>query len=266
MTVPASIKQTPLRQGESGKRVILWQQLLKRKGFVISVDGIFGPKTLHATKVAQAWANVAIDGIVGPITWAAVEKKTRTKRPATVVRNRVLARPKIIDARHGRAGFPAHRWKSWGSRGDVDIAVGHYTGGPASFLADANFHVKSDYLDEGGAPALAYALGADKDGTLFIFNDWQAVTWHCDGGKNTATLGIVFRGGAEGPTAAQQKTLKWLLRQLAAGTFQPVKSEPRWPKIAVTTTHRHVRATSCPGERGEAFYRAHRAGRFATAI
>ena len=266
MTVPVSITKTPLRAGMSGNLVIRWQQLLKTKGFVLVVDGIFGPKTLNATKVAQAWAGVAIDGVVGAKTWAAVEKKTRTKRPITVVRNTLLPRPKIVDARNGRAGFPRHPTKSWGRRSTVSIAVGHYTGGPASFLADARFHVQSNYLDQGGAPALAYGLGVDKDGTLFVFNDWQSVTWHCDGGKNTITLGIVFRGGSEGLSAAQAKTLAWLMKQLGAGTFQPVKSEARWPRIAVTTTHRHVKATSCPGERGEASYRANPAGRFTLSL
>ncbi len=245
-----------LRLGSQGAHVRQWQQLLKSKGFVLAVDGDFGKKTLHATKVAQAWAGVQLDGIVGPKTWKAVRAKKRTKRPMQVVKTVVLNRPKIIDARHGRNGFPVHRWKKWGSRHTVTAIVGHYTGGPASFQADARFHVFSDYLDQGGAPAIAYTLGVDKDGALFVFNDWQSVTWHCDGGKNTVTLGIVFRGAAEGPSLAQRKTLRWLLSALQAGTFQPVKSEPAWPQTPVTTTHRHVKATSCPGEKGEAFYRS----------
>lgn len=222
---------------------------------MISLDGVFGAKTLHATKAAQAWAGVTMDGIVGPRTWAGVAAKMRTKRPLSVVRA-LAGRPKIIDARNGRAGFPRHRYKQWGSRGPVEIVVGHYTGGPASFQADARFHVFSDYLDEGGAPAIAYALGVDKDGALFVFNDWRAITWHVDAGKNTITLGVVFRGAAEGPTLAQRKTLSWLWARLQAGTFQPVKGEPAWPQIAVTTTHRHVKATSCPGVLGERFYRS----------
>lgn len=248
-----------------GRLVTRWQQLLRDKGFVLDVDGIFGPKTLSATKAAQAWAAVTIDGVVGPITWNAVERKTRTRRPITVIRNTILATPRIVDARNGKAGFPHHPYKTWRSRSHVEAVVGHYTGGPASFVADANFHVKSSYLDAGGAPALAYHLGVDKDGTLFVFNDWQSITWHARS-ANTKGLGVVFRGGSEGPTAAQAKTLRWLLRQIAAGTFQPVKAEPRWPKIAVTTTHRHITATSCPGERGEVFYRANPAGRFVTTL
>lgn len=265
MTVPASLAKTPLRSGMGGALVTRWQQLLRSKGFALEVDGTFGPKTLHATKVAQHWAGVTADGVVGPRTWTAVVAKKRTKRPVSTARA-IAGKPKIVDARYGRNGFPVHQWKKWGSRPVVTAVVGHYTGGPASFQADARFHVFSDYLDQGGAPAIAYHLGVDKDGTLFVFNDWQSICWHCDGGHNTDTLGIVFRGATEGPTLAQRKTLSWLLSALEAGSFRPVKSEPPWPRIRVTTTHRHVKATTCPGEKGETFYRANAAGRFVTAL
>lgn len=267
MSVPTEIARVPLRLNMGGRLVTRWQQILRAKGYAVDVDGIFGPKTHNATRAAQAWAKVSVDGLVGPRTWAAVSKKTRTKRPLSVARAHA-GRPRIIDARHGRAGFPHHRYKQWGSRSDVDIVVGHHTGGPGSFIADARFHVLSNYLTNGGAPALAYHLGVDLDGTLFVFNDWQDITWHCDGGKNTPTLGITARGNTDATRmpAAQRKTLSWLLRQLETGTFQPVKTEPRWPRIAVTTTHRHVKATGCPGEVGERFYRANPAGRFATRI
>lgn len=256
--VPEAIQKGGLlAQGDSGLLVSLWQELLVKKGFVIKVDGDFGPKTENATKVAQNWAKVPADGVVGIITWKAVEEKKRTKRPVSTIGNLLPGAPKILDARPGRLGFPKHPTRSWDIRsaGQIIAKLGHYTGGPASFVSDANFHVNSGYLSPGGAPALAYTLGIDKDGTLFVFNEWRSVTWHCDGGKNTATLGIVFRGGAEGPTLAQKKTLKWLWHQLDSGTFKPFKTEPAWPKLVLSTTHRHVNSTSCPGESGENYYR-----------
>lgn len=257
MTLAAYVATHPLRRPESGGHVREWQQLLVRKGFVLRVDGVFGSATEHATKVAQAWAGAAIDGIVGPETLRKVTTKRRTPRPVGVVRA-VVGRPKIVDARHGQAGFPRHRSRRWGTRSkDAIVAkLGHYTGGPASFVADARFHVESNYLDQGGAPAIAYTLGVDKDGTLFVFNEWADVTWHCDGGHNTDTLGVVFRGAAEGPTLAQRKTLRWLWDHLAAGTFKPFAGEAAWPRLVRSTTHRHVNSTSCPGEKGEAFYRS----------
>lgn len=257
MTVPIQIRRQPISFSFSGRPVILWQQLLRKKGFVVDIDGIFGPRTRSATLVAQHWAGVTADGVVGEKTWKAVEAKKRTRRPVQTARHVLGFRPKILDVRRGQHGFPLHHSRHWGKRTASEIVakLGHYTGGPASFLADAHFHVETDYLDVGGAPAIAYTLGVDKDGTLYVFNDWTSITWHCDGGHNTDTLGVVFRGAAEGPTRAQQMTLRWLWKQLEAGTFKPFNDENVWPRLVRSTTHRHVNATSCPGDEGEAFYR-----------
>lgn len=248
------LSRRPLRVGDADTQdVRRWRARLRAKGFEVAEHGAFDKPLHSATVVAQHWAGVTADGLVGPATWRAVGRKQRTRHPVTVIRNKVAARPKIIDARNGKAGFPRGR-RSWGkrSRSSIKAILGHYTGGPASFLADAHFHVDTDYLAAGGAPAIAYHLGVDRDGTVYVFNDFDSVTWHCDGGHNTDTLGIVFRGGAEGPSTAQRKSLEWLVRALAHGTLG--YSYPEMPDVL--TTHRHVNATSCPGELGEAFYRA----------
>src|SRR5687767_4206266 len=98
MSVPAQIRKDPLQLNDRRPVVRQWQQLLVAKGFVLAVDGVFGPKTRNATKVAQAWAGVAEDGIVGPLTWEAVAKKKRTPRPVSTVKA-LLGKPKVIDAR-----------------------------------------------------------------------------------------------------------------------------------------------------------------------
>jgi peptidoglycan hydrolase-like protein with peptidoglycan-binding domain len=240
----------------TGSRVEKLQRLLVSKGFVLEVDGAFGMKTLSAVKVAKAWAGHAmVNGAVGPAAWDAIDRKKRTQRPVSTAKA-LAGRPKIIDARRGKAGFPRHQSRTWQKRSHVGVKLGHYTGGPASFIADAKFHVFSSYLAVGGAPALAYALGVDKDGTLFVFNDWHDVTWHCDGGHNTDTLGVVFRGGSEGPNLAQRRTLSWLWKQLEAGTFRPPADLHPWPAMRTSTTHKHVNSTSCPGVKGEEFYRS----------
>lgn len=253
---PAGLDTRPIRLGETGERVHAWRRLLRRKGFEINATGRFDKRLRNATLVAQHWAGVPADGAVGPETWRAVRRKRRSRHPISTLLA-LLNRPRVIDARDGKAGFPRHPSRRWDSRRAQMIrgALGHYTGGQASFVADARFHVTSSYLTRGGAPAIAYTLGVDKDGTLYVFNDWRHVTWHCDGGQNTYWLGVVFRGAAEGPTLAQRRTLTWLWRQLEAGTFQPTQAEPPWPRMRDTTVHRKVTATSCPGDRGEAFYR-----------
>ncbi|MGH9279729.1 MAG: peptidoglycan-binding domain-containing protein, partial [Acidimicrobiales bacterium] len=35
-------------------------------------DGIFGPKTDNAVRTFQDWVHIAVDGIVGPVTWKAM--------------------------------------------------------------------------------------------------------------------------------------------------------------------------------------------------
>lgn len=248
------LRRRPLKLGAAGLDVDRWRARLRRKGFEVAAKGRFDLALRNATMVAQAWAGVAGDGLVGPVTWTAVGAKQGGAGLIPSLQN--LARPRVLDCRYGRNGYPIHHSKRWATRdaSQITMKVGHYTGGPASFLADASFHVRSGYLDDGGAPAIAYHLGVDKDGTLLVFNHWNVVVWHCDGGRNTDTLGIVFRGASEGPNAAQKRTLRWLWRQLEGGAFQPFKSEPPWPRVVRSSTHRHIRSTSCPGEKGEAFY------------
>lgn len=242
-----------LRQGMTGPDVRAWQQLLRAKGYAIDADGVFGPATANATKAAQTWAGVAADGIVGPVTRRAVKAKKRTKRPVQTVRHVLQPlfpglKPKIIDARAGRAGFPRHRSRRWTKRTSASLQffVGHYTGGPGSFQADARFHVNSGYLSADGAPALAYHIGVDVDGTVFVFNDWNDVTWHC--AWNTPCVGITGRGGGHF-TRAQKASLKWVYQALRTGKFYG------YPRLdLVGTVHRHITATSCPGP-NEPFYR-----------
>lgn len=55
-----------IKKGSKGQAVKVWQQLMK-----VDVDGVFGTKTEDATKALQKKAGVQVDGIVGPVTWAA---------------------------------------------------------------------------------------------------------------------------------------------------------------------------------------------------
>lgn len=62
-----------LRKGSKGEDVVYLQQLLTAEGALISVDGIFGGDTLLAVKDFQASHGLTVDGVVGPLTWAALE-------------------------------------------------------------------------------------------------------------------------------------------------------------------------------------------------
>ena len=64
--------QPTIRQGSRGEAVEIWQRVL---GPPIADDGIFGPKTLAATKEWQGARNLVMDGIVGPKTWGAADQE-----------------------------------------------------------------------------------------------------------------------------------------------------------------------------------------------
>lgn len=57
-----------LSAGSTGDDVRLWQQIIGA-----GADGIFGPKTVAATKAWQAAHGLEADGVVGPATWAAAD-------------------------------------------------------------------------------------------------------------------------------------------------------------------------------------------------
>lgn len=66
--------RSTVRFGSRGADVMYLQQRLTAKGYGVgSIDGIFGNKTLEAVKAFQVENNLAVDGIVGIKTWAAIE-------------------------------------------------------------------------------------------------------------------------------------------------------------------------------------------------
>lgn len=70
-----NISLTTLRNGSKGNQVRTLQRLLNGMGYKSgSVDGIFGSKTLAATKAFQRAKRLEVDGIVGKNTWTALLK------------------------------------------------------------------------------------------------------------------------------------------------------------------------------------------------
>jgi murein L,D-transpeptidase YcbB/YkuD len=67
------IQPWPLvRRGSEGHPVTALQYLLRARGQILIVDGIFGPKTESAVESFQAADLLFVDGIVGPRTWGAL--------------------------------------------------------------------------------------------------------------------------------------------------------------------------------------------------
>ena len=66
----------PVERCEQGVAVHGVQVMLIHRGFDIEADGYFGPATDAAVRQFQANAGVAVDGLVGPNTWAALYDST----------------------------------------------------------------------------------------------------------------------------------------------------------------------------------------------
>lgn len=69
-TTPVTRPQ--IRRGSTGEHVTYFQQRLTALGYRLTIDGIFGPGTESAARSFQRANGLTADGIVGPLTWAAV--------------------------------------------------------------------------------------------------------------------------------------------------------------------------------------------------
>lgn len=79
--VAAAVAAQPmLRYGDRGPAVVYLQQRLTALRYDVGgVDGVFGYNTLHAVYAFQKLQRIALDGMVGPITWG---KLASPYRPA----------------------------------------------------------------------------------------------------------------------------------------------------------------------------------------
>lgn len=67
-----------LRLGDKGKEVTFLQHLLtKNKTILVKPDGDFGRKTQRAVLFFQHKNNIAMDGVVGPKTWAKLDPEAK---------------------------------------------------------------------------------------------------------------------------------------------------------------------------------------------
>jgi peptidoglycan hydrolase-like protein with peptidoglycan-binding domain len=73
IAMAGSLSPWPLvSQGATGHPVRTLQWLLRARGHNVAVDGIFGPHTDAAVRAFQKQKGLSVDGIVGPHTWGAL--------------------------------------------------------------------------------------------------------------------------------------------------------------------------------------------------
>jgi hypothetical protein len=94
-TDPAAYHST-LQTGSHGDAVRELQQRLLGLGFIVGVDGDFGPATAAAVVAFQRSAGLAADGIAGPATLRALDSAKKT-RPALAAVNPAAPAPAPVN-------------------------------------------------------------------------------------------------------------------------------------------------------------------------
>lgn len=77
MPLPEDVAELPpdrktIRKGSRGEDVRELQRILRKAGYVLEIDGIFGEITRQAVLTYQGTHGLERDGIVGPMTWGAL--------------------------------------------------------------------------------------------------------------------------------------------------------------------------------------------------
>ena len=74
-----TLSYTPGRALEDRSAVAQWQAQMQQRGWVIDVDGLFGPQSDRIARQFQQEKGLSVDGIIGPETWqAAFDNSTIT--------------------------------------------------------------------------------------------------------------------------------------------------------------------------------------------
>jgi hypothetical protein len=78
-----------VKTGSDSTDIVYLQRLLTEKGFPCTADGIFGEKTREAVTKFQAAQGLTVDGIVGPLTWAELERGRQAPEPLPPILARI---------------------------------------------------------------------------------------------------------------------------------------------------------------------------------
>jgi peptidoglycan hydrolase-like protein with peptidoglycan-binding domain len=74
------------RQGDQQHPVQTVQYLFRACGHNLTADGIFGPDADAAVRASQQRKGLAVDGMVGPVTWSALVITVRQGSQGDAVR------------------------------------------------------------------------------------------------------------------------------------------------------------------------------------
>ena len=98
----ATMWRSTIRKGSRGADVLYCQDLLMALGYDVGrsgADSIFGANTREAVKAFQSDHSMADDGIVGPMTWDALEKAAEAGNPAPAAGFYTVTIPHLPESR-----------------------------------------------------------------------------------------------------------------------------------------------------------------------
>jgi peptidoglycan hydrolase-like protein with peptidoglycan-binding domain len=65
------LRQPPINRAANAMATARrWQQRMRDRGWQITVDGLYGPQSAGTCREFQRRQGIAVDGVVGPVTWA----------------------------------------------------------------------------------------------------------------------------------------------------------------------------------------------------
>ena len=85
-----------IKKGSSGDNVKELQQMLNTIGANLKIDGVFGQITENIVKDFQSIIGLDADGIVGPLTWAALRAKIKAMNKAEKEEEQVIKEQKEV--------------------------------------------------------------------------------------------------------------------------------------------------------------------------
>jgi len=159
-----------LSLGDQGEEVKAVQRSVK-----VTVDGRFGPQTRLGVQAFQSVAGLTADGIVGPLTWAALDEARTSSAPGPAVGGAVSARPVLSQGASGPAVVELQKLLT--RAGQAVSADGRF--GPATYAAVVAFQRSRGLIVDGVVgPRTWAALGAGGPAALTVVassEPWQII-------------------------------------------------------------------------------------------
>lgn len=237
-----------LRRGSRGPDVVAWQQVLQAAHYPVMDDGVFGDDTLAATVAWQEENGLKADGIVGPVTLAAVRHAERYE----MIRSRHYihsARDSVRwivlhSTESARVKGAARSVASWFASAAAPMASSHYVVDPDECIQCVDeraiawtegvanpysigieivgkaSHTRDQWLDDYGEPTLVRVAAlvreiADRWHIPLVAIDGEAIRREEPGVTTHATITLGYRvsGGHTDPGAGFP--MDWVLEKAA---------------------------------------------------